>query len=119
MLRFATFVDQCFYMCLGFVFVFACSILELKSAPNAPQMESKWSQERARRHFVECAQTMQFTVREAYGEVSRRLREGTFSRRRLQTHLGGVVGRMLGDFVQFGGLLGKPLGIKFGIKFQT
>jgi len=118
-LRFATFPELFLNIFVGFVLVFSCSILELKSVPKAPNMETKWSQERVPGHFVECAQTMLFTVWEAYGEVSRRLREGTFSRRCLQTHLAGVLGLMLADSGQFWCLWWKSLGIKFRITFQT
>ena len=54
------------------------------------------------------AKTMVFTVREAYGEVSGRLREATFSRLRLQTLSGDVSGSIFSDFMRFGVLFGDP-----------
>ena len=54
------------------------------------------------------ARTMVFTVREAYGEVSGRLREATFSRLRLQTLFGGVLGSNCADFRRFGVPFGVP-----------
>ena len=45
---------------------------------------------------------MAVTVREAYEEVSDRLREATFSRKGLQTLFGGVLGTIFADFKRFG-----------------
>jgi hypothetical protein len=42
------------------------------------------------------------TVREAYGRVSGRVGEATFSRLRLQTLFGGVLGSIFTDFRRFG-----------------
>ncbi len=57
---------------------------------------------------MECAKTIVFIVREAYGEVSGSLREATFSSQRLQTLFGGVLGSIFADFrrfwLSFGGL---------------
>ena len=48
------------------------------------------------------------TVREAYGEVSGRVREATFSRLRLQTLFGGVLGSIFADFRLFWLSFGEP-----------
>ena len=87
-----------------------------KGAQKAPKMEPKWGQKDAWGHFVGSAITMLFTVREAYGRVSGRLWEATFSRLCLQTLFGGVLECIFADFRRFGGLLWGPLGLHFGDK---
>ena len=54
------------------------------------------------------AKTMVFIVREAYGEVSGRVREAIFSTLRLQTLSGGVLGDIFSDFMRFGVPFGCP-----------
>ena len=78
--------------------------------PKGSQNEPKWSQTGSRRHLVGSARTMVFTVQEAYGEVSGRLRETTFSRLRLQTLPGGVLGIIFSEFRRFGVPFGAPWG---------
>ncbi len=54
------------------------------------------------------------TVREAYGEVSGRVREATFSRLRLQTLFGCLLGSIFADFRRFWVSFGR-LGGQFGV----
>jgi hypothetical protein len=49
-------------------------------------------------------------VREAYGEVSGRVREATFSRLRLQTLFGGDFESIFADFMRFWLSFGESLG---------
>jgi len=83
-------------------------LLGAQGAQKAPKTEPKWSQRHAWRHLVGSARTMVFTVPEAYGEVSGRLREATFSRPRLQTLFGGVLGSTCADFRRFWVPFGVP-----------
>ena len=56
-----------------------------KVAPRPPKMEAKLNRNGAQEHLVECARTMVFTVREAYREVWKELREPTFYKPRRLT----------------------------------
>jgi len=76
-------------------------LLGTKGAQKAPKMEPNWSPKGAWGYPLGSEKTMVFTVREAYGEVSGRLWEATFSRRRLQTRSGRVPGSILADFRRF------------------
>jgi len=85
-------------------------LLGAKGAQKAPKMEPKWSPKGAWGYPLGSEKTMVFIVREAYGEVSGRLWEATFSRLRLQTLSGRVPGSILADFRRFWVPFGVPLG---------
>ena len=76
-------------------------LLGAKGAQKASKMEPKWSPKGARGDLLGSEKTVVFIVREAYEEVSGTLWENTFSRRRLQTLLGGVSGSIFADFRRF------------------
>ena len=102
-LHFGTFLEPYFdvFFCVACIFAGLFCIWAPKSDPRAPKMVPKWSPNRVRGHPVDGEKTMVFTVREAYEEVSGTLWENTFSRRRLQTLLGGVSGSIVADFRRF------------------
>ena len=85
-------------------------LLGAKGAQKAPQMEPKWSPKGAWGYPLGSEKTMVFIVREAYEGVSGRLWEATFSRLRLQTLSGGVLGSILADFMRFWVPFEAPLG---------
>ncbi len=91
-------------------------LLGAKGAQKAPQMEPKWSPKGAWGYPLGSEKTMVFIVREAYGEVSGRLWEATFSRLRLQTLSGGVLGSILADFMRFWVPFEAPFGVHLGPK---
>ena len=85
-------------------------LLGAKGAQKAPKMEPKWSPKGAWGYPLGSEKTMVFIVREAYEGVSGRLWEATFSRLRLQTLSGGVLGSILADFMRFWVPFEAPLG---------
>ena len=91
----------------GIFFAFG-RVLGAQGAQRAPKIDPKGSQRASQRRHVGSAKTMVFIVREAYGEVSGRLREATFSRLRLQTLSGGVSGSIFSDFMRFWVPFGGP-----------
>ena len=102
----------------GFFFI-PLATLGAQSAQKAPEMEAKWSPKGARGHLLGSVKTMAGTVREAYGEVSGRVREATFSRLRLQTLFGCLLGAIVADFRLFWisfGRLGGPFWVPEGSK---
>ena len=82
---FRHFLEDVFLMFFGARFIrvfFACGA---QSGPQASKMEAKLNRNGTREHLVECARTMVFTVREAYREVWKELREPTFYKPRRLT----------------------------------
>ena len=91
-------------------------LLGAKGAQKAPKMEPKWSPKGAWGYPLGSEKTMVFIVREAYEGVSGRLWEATFSRLRLQTLSGGVLGSILADFMRFWVPFEAPFGVHLGPK---
>jgi len=85
-------------------------LLGAKGAQKAPKMEPKWSPKGAWGYPLGSEKTMVFIVREAYEGISGRLWEATFSRLRLQTLSGGVLGSIFADFMRFWVPFEAPLG---------
>ena len=91
-------------------------LLGAKGAQKAPKIEPKWSPKGARGDLLGSEKTVVFIVWEAYEGVSGGLWEATFSRLRLQTLSGGVLGSILADFMRFGVPFEAPLGSNWGQK---
>ena len=67
-------------------------LLGAKGAQKGAKMEPKWRPKRAWGHPLECVKTIAGAMFSAHKGVSGRVPEATFSRLRLQTLFGGVLG---------------------------
>jgi len=103
---------RCFFLVLFWKASFSplVRLLGAKGAQKAPKMEPKWSRKRDRGYPLGSVKSMAGAMFSAHKGVSGRVREATFSRLGLQTHSGGVLGSILGDFRRFW----LPCGVHFG-----
>ena len=78
---------------------------------KSSKMNPKWSSKRTWGYPVGSVKTMAGAMFSAHKGVSGRVREATFSTLGLQTYSGGVLGRILVDFLRFW--------VPFGVHFRS